>query len=164
LGPHVEKARVSPGIPSLSALKALRHHPSEQAEAILLRASADRNPSIRLAALGSLGWWVPIGAEHVLARLREARFDRVPAILGAAQAALARLGERHALQWFRGQLTGEQPEPIHRVLGQIADEGLVLLWPDVDALADADDSDVALHACETLEQLREEFMHSGAPR
>jgi hypothetical protein len=34
---------------------------------------------------------------------------------------------------------------------------LILLWPDVDRLADSEAIDVALHACEALERLREEL-------
>ena len=110
---------------------------------------------MRAAALGSLGWWVPVNHDAVLTRLKEARSDRMPAVQNAAQAALARLGERQALRWFRQQLAGDSPEPIHRVIQLVAEEGILLLWPDLDTLADAEDGDIAFHACEALEQMRE---------
>jgi hypothetical protein len=74
-----------------------------------------------------------------------------------ARAALARLGERQALQWFRQCLTGEDSQRTHEAIQIIANEGLILLWPDLDRLADSEAIDVALHACEALERLREEL-------
>ena len=38
-----------------------------------------------------------------------------------------------------------------------ADQGLFLLWPDLDRMADADDPDVAHHAREALERLCEDM-------
>ena len=51
-------------------------------------------------------------------------------------AALARLGERAALQWFRQGLTAEDPVQVQETVQIIAHEGLTLLWPDLDRLAD----------------------------
>lgn len=150
--------------PIRMALRVLRHHPSEQAESLLLGACIGRKTEIRTAALGSLGWWEPVHREAVLACLREARYHGNPTILNAAQAALARLGERHALRWFRHQLVGEQSESVHRTIQRVAEEGILLLWPDVDALADADDRDIAFHACDALEQLREDCVLAAASR
>src|SRR5262249_29300179 len=80
----------------LAALRVLRHFPSERAERVLLTAA--RGPlAARLAALGSLGWWEPLHRDDVLACLRSARHDRRAALRSAAEAALARLGERNAL-------------------------------------------------------------------
>ena len=149
--------------PIRSALRVLRHHPSEDAELLLLGASVGRGAEIRLAALGSLGWWEPIHREAVLACLKEARYHGNPTILNAAQAALARLGERHALRWFRHQLVGEQNDTVHRTIQRVAEEGILLLWPDVDALADAEDRDIAFHACDALEQLREDCFVTATP-
>ena len=42
--------------------------------------------------------------------------------------------------------------------GAVAAEGLTWLWPDLDQLADADDAEVAHHAREALEQLREDAL------
>src|SRR5262249_6269791 len=153
-----------PSFPYLPVLRALRNFPSADAESMLLRAARSRDTAVRTAALGSLGWWVPVNYEPVLARLKEARFDRATAAQNAAHAAFARLGERRALRWFRQQLAGDSPEPIHRVIQLVAEEGILLLWPDLDALADAEDGDIAFHACEALEQLREDLSDSSSAR
>ena len=147
-----------------SVLKTLRHYPSEEAEHVLVKALADGSPSVRCAALGSLGWWEPVRRPEAVAAMRSARHDRHADVRRAAEAAFARLGERQALQWFRLQFTGENSEPIHHAIQVTADEGLVLLWPDLDRLADAEDGDVAYHACEALEQLRESLSVSGSLR
>lgn len=150
------------GFPVRAALRVLRHQPSEASELALLRACVERKAEFRIAALGSLGWWEPIHREAVLACLKEARYHGHPAIFHAAQAALARLGERQALRWFRHQLLGETNDSVHRAIQRIAEEGILLLWPDVDSLADADDRDVAFHACDALEQLREDCLPATA--
>src|SRR5262245_11170032 len=125
---HVRRGRaIAPNFPHLAVLRALRNFPSPDAERTLLEGTRSRDISVRTAALGSLGWWVPINYDTVLGRLKEARCERVPAVQNAACAALARLGERNALRWFRQQLAGERPEPIHRVIQLIAEEGLLLL-------------------------------------
>jgi hypothetical protein len=46
---------------------------------------------------------------------------------------------------------------IHETIQLAASESLTLLWPDLDRLADAEDTDVAHHAREALERLREEM-------
>ena len=74
-----------------------------------------------------------------------------------ARAALARLGERQALQWFRQGLNAADLQRIHETIQLISQEGLILLWPDLDRLADADDLDVAHHAREALERLSEDL-------
>jgi hypothetical protein len=75
----------------------------------------------------------------------------------AARAALARLGERQALLWFRQTLTSEDPQKVYEAIHAIATEGLTLLWPDLDRLADVENSDVAHHAREALERMGEEL-------
>jgi HEAT repeat protein len=75
----------------------------------------------------------------------------------AARAALARLGERQALTWYRHRLTNENAQVVYEAIQAIANEGLTLLWPDLDKLADAEDSDVAHHAREALERMGEEL-------
>ncbi len=94
--------------------------------------------------------------------MQDARRDPNPDVRHAARAALARLGERQALQWFRQTLTSEDPQRIHEAIQAVAVEGLTLLWPDLDRLADAEDPDVAQHAREALERMCEE-MDFGAP-
>jgi hypothetical protein len=148
----------------LAVLKTLRHFPSEDAERVLIKAMADRSATVRAAALGSLGWWEPVSRATAVAAMRTARRDRNADVRRAAEAAFARLGERLALQWFRLQFAGENSDPIHHAIQATADEGLMLLWPDLDRLADADDCDVAYHACEALEQLRESLSVSGSLR
>ena len=144
-------------MPYQAILRALRGHPSRETEAFLLLAVRDWDPTFRAAALGSLGWWEPISTPQVLTFLQEARQDLNPEVRQAARAALARLGERQALQWFRQGLTCEDPQRVHEAIQLVAGEGLTLLWPDLDRLADAEDADVAHHAREALEGLREEL-------
>ena len=93
----------------------------------------------------------------VLLTLQDARRDPNPDVRQAARAALARLGERQALQWFRQTLTSEDPQRVHEAIQAVAVEGLTLLWPDLDRLADAEDPDVAQHAREALERLCEDM-------
>jgi HEAT repeat protein len=89
--------------------------------------------------------------------LQEARRDPNPEVRQAARAALARLGERQALQWFRQGLGSEDTQRVHETIQVIAAESLTFLWPDLDRLADADDLDVAHHAREALERLSEDL-------
>ena len=75
----------------------------------------------------------------------------------AARGALARLGERQSLLWFRQTLTSED---VHRVVETIqlaAAEGITFLWPDLDRIADAEESDAAPYAREALERMGEEL-------
>src|SRR5262249_59655244 len=111
----------------------------------------------RLAAVSSLGWWEPFHGNETLAVLQTARRDPNPEVRQTARAALARLGERQALQWFRQTLTSEDPQRVHEAIQVIAGESLMLLWPDLDRLADAEDGDIAHHAREALERLCEEM-------
>jgi HEAT repeat protein len=153
------KPSVPADLPYRAVLRALRGHPSTETEAFLLLAAKDWDPTYRAAAVSSLGWWEPLGRLEVLACLQTARRDPNSEVRQAARAALARLGERQALQWFRQALTGEDPQRIHEAVQIVAVEGLTLLWPDLDHLADADDADVAHHAREALERLCEDMEH-----
>ncbi len=148
----------------LAVVRALRRYPSAETESLLLRASTSRDQTTAIAGIGSLGWWTPIRGSEVLELLHRHRFDRSPENRIAAESALARLGERQALRWFRQQLAGEQSDPIHRVIQIIADEGISLLWPDLDSLTDAEDPNIAFHASEALEQLREDLSPSALPQ
>jgi HEAT repeat protein len=150
---------VPDAIPYLSVLRALRGHPSLDAEQFLLLASSDGHPACRAAALSSLGWWEPWAAGEVTARLRRARQDPYPEVRRSARAALARLGECQALQWFRTALRSPDSLQAHEAIQSIAEEGLVLLWPDLDHLADSEDVGLSFHAREALEQMREDLEH-----
>jgi hypothetical protein len=144
-------------VPYGTILRALRGHPSSQTEAFLLLAARDWDPTIRAAAVSSLGGWEPIQRAEVLLRLQDARRDPSAEVRHAARAALARLGERQALQWFRQGLANEDSQRLHETIQIVAVEGLMLLWPDLDRLADAEDADVAHHAREALERMSEDM-------
>jgi hypothetical protein len=143
--------------PYRAVLRALRNHPSPPTEDFLLTAAHDWDPTYRAAAVGSLGWWEPLRRALALQTLQDARRDPNPDVRQAARAALARLGERQALQWFRQALAGEDAHRVHDAIQAAAAEGLTLLWADLDRLADAEDSDVAQHAREALERLCEDM-------
>src|SRR5262245_61949116 len=138
-------------------LLCLRGHPAPQTEALLVVAARDWDPTFRAAAVSSLGWWEPIQRNDVLVTLQDARRDSNSEVRHAARAALARLGERQALLWFRQTLTSEDPQRVYETIQAIASEGLMLLWPDLDRLADAEHSDVAHHAREALERMGEDL-------
>lgn len=144
-------------VPYRSILRALRGHHSAQTEALLLLAARDWDPTYRAEAVGSLGWWEPMEAHDVRLTLQQARRDPNPEVRRAARSALARLGEREALSAFRQALTSEDPQRVYETIQLIASEGLTLLWPDLDRLADAEDSDVAHHAREALERMAEDL-------
>jgi hypothetical protein len=144
-------------IPYEAVLRALRGHPSRETEIFLLLAARDWDPTYRVAAIGSLGWWEPLLRDAVLNSLQELRRDPNADVRQAARAALARLGERQALNSFRIALTSEDPRRVHEVVQIIASEGLTLLWPDLDRLADAEDTDVAYFAREALERMCEDL-------
>jgi hypothetical protein len=149
------KPSLPANVPYPAALRALRGQPAEETERLLCQAAADWDPTCRVAAVSSLGWWEPILRAEVIECLNEARRDPNAEVRQAARGALARLGERQALQWFRQGLTAENSQHLHEALQVVAGEGLTLLWPDLDRLADAEDPDIAHHAREALERLSE---------
>jgi hypothetical protein len=144
-------------VPYHALLRAARGHPSSDMETFLLLAARDWDPLYRAAAIGSLGWWEPIHGVEVRLCLQDARREPNPEVRQAARAALARLGERQALAWFRQALTGEDPQRVHEAIQVVAAEGLTLLWPDLDHLADSEDLEIAHNAREALERLREDM-------
>ncbi|MBI1917409.1 MAG: HEAT repeat domain-containing protein [Planctomycetes bacterium] len=144
-------------LPYKEVLYALRGHASPQTESFLLSAARDWDPTYRAAAVASLGWWEPLSRSEVLLTLADARRDPNPEVRQSGRAALARLGERQALHWFRQTLASEDPQRVHETIQLVALEGLTLLWPDLDRLADAEDADIAHHARESLERLCEEL-------
>jgi HEAT repeats len=159
-GSPPRRPSVPADFPYRAVLRALRGHASAETESFLLLAARDWDPTYRTAAVSSLGWWEPLRRPEVLLGLQDARRDLSPEVRQAARAALARLGERQALQWFRQTLTAEDPQRVHEAIQVIAGEAIMLLWPDLDRLADAEDLDVAHHAREALERLCEELSGS----
>lgn len=154
--PH--RPSVSADFPYRGILRALRHHGAPPTEAMLLLAARDWDPTYRQAAISSLGWWEPMQPHDVLMTLQEAvQRDGNPEVRLAARAALARLGERQALTWYRHRLTNENAQVVYEAIQAIVQEGLTLLWPDLDKLVDAEDGDVAHHAREGLMRLSEEM-------
>jgi hypothetical protein len=143
--------------PYAAVLRALRGHASSETEAFLLLAAHDWDAGYRCAALSSLGWWEPFRHDDVSACLQKARRDPHGDVRQAARAALGRLGECQSLTWFRQALTAQDTLRVHEAIQMIASEGLMILWPDLDRLADSENVDVAIHACEALERLREQL-------
>lgn len=141
--------------PYRSMLRALRGQACGENETLLLIAAADYDPQVRAVALGSLGWHSPVEEWAVHRTLQTGRSDRDHEVRTAAEAALARLGERKALQSLRAALAGETERAVTDTVQFIAREYILWLWPDLDALADSDDLDVAMAARDALEQMRE---------
>lgn len=149
---------VGADVPYAGILRALRHHGSSATEAMLLLAARDWDPTYRQAAIASLGWWEPMQRRDVLGTLQEAvQRDSNSEVRVAARAALARLGERQALTWYRHRLTNENTQVVFDAVQAIATEGITLLWPDLDRLADAEDGDVAHYAREALTRMGEDL-------
>jgi hypothetical protein len=154
------RSSLPPDVPYKAILRALRGHPSDRAEAFLVLASRDWDPMVRAAAFSSFGWWEPLERAEVLLCLQEGRRDANSEVRQAARGALARLGERQALQWFRHGLTSEEPHRMLETVQAVAAEGLTLLWPDLDRLADSEDFEISHHAREAIERLGEDLERS----
>jgi len=151
----------SPGEPKFpyeAALRSLKGHASPEVEELLLQAACDPEAAVRAAAVSSLGWQEPIALDRVRSSLAAARTDREATVRFAARAALARLGERASLDVFRKGLASADPHQALLSIHAVAEENLTLLWPEVDARADAPDAIVAHHAREALALLAEESM------
>lgn len=148
---------VPASLPYVAILRALRGQGSAETEMFLLMAARDWDPAIRSAAFGSLGWWEPYHRHDVLLSLQDARRDPNPEVRQAARAALARLGERQALAWFRQALTCDDSHRVHEAIQVVANESIMLLWADLDRLVDSEDADISLHAREALERLCEDL-------
>jgi hypothetical protein len=154
------RSTLAPDVPYKAILRALRGHPSERTESFLVLASRDWDPMIRALAFGSLGWWEPVERAEVLLCLQEGRRDGNSEVRQAARAALARLGERQALQWFRHGMTSADPQRMLETIQIVAAEELTLLWPDLDRLADSEDLETSHHAREALERMGEDLERS----
>lgn len=143
--------------PYPALLFALRGHANIEVEALLILAASDWDPTIRAAAVASLGWWEPLVRADVLRSLQLARADANGDVRRAAEGALARLGERRALQTVRGWLVGEADAGVPDAIRFIASERIYWLWSELDAAADRDDAETASAAREALEQMREDL-------
>jgi hypothetical protein len=137
----------------LSVLRALRHHPSSETERFLIAAAGHRDPGCRAAALGSLGWSEPLEPAAISAALGQGRSDPDSDVRRAARGALARLGDRESLQSFRVGLSGNELLEVCRCIEEIGNEGLVLLWPDLDRLTNGPDPEVSQMAWDAIERL-----------
>jgi len=65
-------------MPFAAILRALRGHASQHTEAFLMLAAHDWDPTYRIAAVSSLGWWEPMQRNEVLLTLQESRRDPNP--------------------------------------------------------------------------------------
>jgi HEAT repeat protein len=139
-------------------LGTLRGHRCAEAESVLVGAAGSSRREVRVAAVGSLGWWDPYDGGLVLNVLRDARSDPDHGVRQSAVAALARVGERTAVEQFIEGLHAEEPAIQQLTATAAAEEGLTWLWPDLEAMADGPDAETALVACEALERLREHVL------
>ena len=144
-------------VPYKALLRALRGQMSAATEEFLVSAVRDRDAQYRQAAVSSLGWWEPAHGASVIQCLEEARRDPVADVRRSARAALARLGERSALQWFRQALVSDLAQQQHEAIQFVAGEGLTLLWPELDLLIDSSRAEIAHHAREALVVLSEDM-------
>jgi hypothetical protein len=144
---------------AVALLASLRGHACLESEQVLLRAAATTEPELRQVAVASLGWWTPFKPTAVLSTLRQLRTDPIHSeTRRSALAALARLGERSALQEIRGELLSEESTIRVAAATRIADEELSWLWPDLQEIAESADPRTALAATEALERLREQMV------
>lgn len=162
---HAETiARLMPGFLNRSstdrrvaALLALRGHPSHRTEAILCRAAGDGDPLVRIAAIRSLGWWQPLDRTEVLDCLRTALADDDARLRHSSRFALARLGNISSLNVLHHMLDREPADRLHLLLEELAEEGIVQLWPEVAEMMSRTDDGIASHARETLARMSEEM-------
>jgi hypothetical protein len=140
------------------AIRALRGHPSDEAERVLLHYAGRPEAAWREAAFQSLGWWEPARRGEVLHAIRSGRQDADANVRRASLAAGARLGECAALQMIRDTMARESQSCVLDAIRLCASEGLSWLWPELDLLTESDDPAIAAEAWEAIERLREEFL------
>ena len=143
-------------VPYESILHSLRGHPSVETERFLLLACRDWDPTIRMAALGSLGWWESMLAGEVRETLVRCRRDPSPEVRQTARRRCATGPARLAALVSPGP-PRRRPSQCRRRRPRHCQRRLDALWPDLDRLLDADNLDVALHAREAAEQSAEEM-------
>jgi len=146
----------------VAAVLALRRHPSLLAEQTLLQVIIVGDAWLKPFAVAALGWWEPILREEVVTLLKRARTAGDTEVKRRARAALARLGERQALNEIQQALTDEEPQRLKQTIALVVEEGLTWFWPNLDRLADAEDAEVAYRAREGLERLREDAIGISA--
>ena len=135
-------------------LDLLRQFPGGHTEKILLLCAKSTDPAMRRAAVRNLGWWEPVDRTTVLGTLRKsAAMEKTGEVRLAAKAALARLGERKSLNSLRSLLFSEDIAKVHLGIHTVGNEGVSLLWPDLDQLMDSEDEEVSYHAWEATEKL-----------
>ncbi|HUR53676.1 MAG TPA: HEAT repeat domain-containing protein [Gemmataceae bacterium] len=139
----------------ITLLTAMRGHRLAEVERVLVAAATAANPTVRRAALASLGWTDPFDTAAVVRVSRLGRIDTNPAVRRAAGGALARFGDRAALKDYADSLANDEPSVRVAAALSAGEEGLTWLWPDLDTLADSPDAETALAATEALERLRE---------
>lgn len=144
-------------IEKIALAKCLRFHPGADTEGCLLELANSGDTAVAQEALTSLGWWEPVNRSEVLKTLHRMQKEPKTEINLAATAALARLGERKSLQSIAKNLMSEDPLTIHQAIHTISTQGISLLWPDLDQLADSSDADVAIHAREAIAHLSEQM-------
>ncbi len=141
-----------------AGLAALRGHPGEEAEKVLLACVAHTDAAWRLSAMRSMGWWEPVRRAEVLGAIRAGKQDPQPAVRRAALAAAARLGECAALQTLREMLNRENLHQVQDAIQLCKTEGLSWMWPELDQLTETDNPHIVSEAWEAIERIREEFM------
>jgi HEAT repeat protein len=143
------------GQSAVPVVAALRGHPSAESEATILRAAASDDGELRRTAAAAACWWQPANPPAVVRMLRTLQTDARSDVRRAAGSALARLGERKALQEIRDELLSEEPAIRSEAADRISAEELTWLWPDLQDLADSEDPQTAFAGVESIERLRE---------
>ena len=143
---------------AVALIGSLRGHQCLEAENVLVRAAGASNAAVRRAAMAAFGWTDPLDPYSVTVALQAGRGDPDAGVRHAAVGALARIGERAAVQEFLEGLNAEDAAIRQLTALTAAEEGLTWLWPDLDAMADSPDPDTALAACEALERMREQIL------
>lgn len=141
----------------LSLCKILKKHPCPEAENFLLEMGQTSSAELLVMVLSSIGWWEPHNFQATKLFLDRLRNHRNMEIRFAANAALARLGERKALDWLRFNLNNADINLVHQTIHVVSTQGICLLWPELDSLVEAPDLDIAMHAREAIANLSEEF-------